>query len=38
MSMPPSDLVASQSVDRTTLEDFYAGSAPWDIGRFRIGS
>jgi SAM-dependent methyltransferase len=33
MSIPQSDLVASRSVDRTTFEDLYAGSAPWDIGR-----
>ena len=33
MSMPQSNLVASQSVDRTTFENLYAGLAPWDIGR-----
>src|SRR5262249_17660484 len=27
------DLVASQSVDRATFEDLYAGPAPWDIGK-----
>jgi cyclopropane fatty-acyl-phospholipid synthase-like methyltransferase len=33
MTMPQSNLVASQSVDRTTFENLYAGPAPWDIGR-----
>jgi cyclopropane fatty-acyl-phospholipid synthase-like methyltransferase len=33
MTMPPSNPVASHSVDRTTFENFYAGPAPWDIGR-----
>jgi 2-polyprenyl-3-methyl-5-hydroxy-6-metoxy-1,4-benzoquinol methylase len=33
MNIPVSDLVASQSIDRATFEDFYAGPAPWDIGR-----
>src|SRR6516225_8348117 len=33
MKMPVSDLVASQSIDRATFEEFYAGPAPWDIGR-----
>ena len=33
MSMPQSDLVTSQSIDRTTFEDLYAGRAPWDIGK-----
>jgi SAM-dependent methyltransferase len=33
MTMPQSNLVASQSVDRTTFESLYAGPAPWDIGK-----
>jgi SAM-dependent methyltransferase len=33
MSMPQSNLVASQSIDRAAFEEFYAGPAPWDIGR-----
>jgi SAM-dependent methyltransferase len=33
MNMPQSNLVASNSVDRATFENFYAGPAPWDIGR-----
>jgi cyclopropane fatty-acyl-phospholipid synthase-like methyltransferase len=33
MTMPQSNLVASQSVDRAAFEDLYAGPAPWDIGR-----
>jgi cyclopropane fatty-acyl-phospholipid synthase-like methyltransferase len=33
MSMPDSSSLAQQSVDRTTFENFYAGPAPWDIGR-----
>jgi SAM-dependent methyltransferase len=33
MTMPQSNLVASQSVDRATFEELYAGPAPWDIGR-----
>jgi SAM-dependent methyltransferase len=33
MSMPQSNTVASQSVDRGTFENFYAGPAPWDIGK-----
>jgi cyclopropane fatty-acyl-phospholipid synthase-like methyltransferase len=33
MSMPESNTVASHSVDRATFENFYAGPAPWDIGR-----
>jgi cyclopropane fatty-acyl-phospholipid synthase-like methyltransferase len=33
MTMPMSDLVASSSVDRATLEHFYAGPVPWDIGK-----
>jgi cyclopropane fatty-acyl-phospholipid synthase-like methyltransferase len=32
MTMPQSNLVASQSVDRATFETLYAGPAPWDIG------
>jgi SAM-dependent methyltransferase len=27
------NLLASQSVDRATFESFYAGPAPWDIGK-----
>jgi cyclopropane fatty-acyl-phospholipid synthase-like methyltransferase len=33
MTMPNSQSVASQSVDRATFENLYAGKAPWDIGR-----
>jgi cyclopropane fatty-acyl-phospholipid synthase-like methyltransferase len=33
MTMPQSNLVANQSVDRATFETLYAGPAPWDIGK-----
>jgi SAM-dependent methyltransferase len=33
MTMPQSNLVASQSVDRAAFENMYAGPAPWDIGK-----
>src|SRR6516164_474194 len=33
MTMPQSNLVAGQSVDRATFEDLYGGPAPWDIGK-----
>jgi len=33
MTMPISSSVASHSVDRATFEEFYAGPAPWDIGK-----
>jgi cyclopropane fatty-acyl-phospholipid synthase-like methyltransferase len=33
MTMPVSTTVASNSVDRATFENLYAGPAPWDIGR-----
>jgi cyclopropane fatty-acyl-phospholipid synthase-like methyltransferase len=33
MTMPNSNLVASQSIDRGTFETLYAGPAPWDIGK-----
>jgi SAM-dependent methyltransferase len=33
MTMPQSNLVASHSVDRATFENFYAGAAPWEIGK-----
>src|SRR5262245_4968245 len=33
MTMPISHQVASQSVDRATFASFYAGKAPWDIGK-----
>jgi cyclopropane fatty-acyl-phospholipid synthase-like methyltransferase len=33
MTMPVSSSVASQSVDRATFENLYAGPAPWDIGK-----
>ena len=33
MTMPQSNLVASQSVDRAAFENLYAGPAPWDIGK-----
>jgi SAM-dependent methyltransferase len=35
MSMPTSSSVASQSIDRTSFEDFYSKPAPWDIGKPR---
>jgi SAM-dependent methyltransferase len=33
MIIPTSTSVVSQSIDRATFEDFYAGPAPWDIGK-----
>jgi SAM-dependent methyltransferase len=33
MSLPQSNQVASQSVDRATFENLYAGPAPWDVDR-----
>jgi SAM-dependent methyltransferase len=33
MTMPLSNMLASQSVDRATFENLYAGPAPWDIGK-----
>jgi cyclopropane fatty-acyl-phospholipid synthase-like methyltransferase len=33
MTMPQSNLVAGQSVDRATFENLYGGPAPWDIGK-----
>ena len=33
MTMPQSNLLADQSVDRAAFEGLYAGPAPWDIGR-----
>jgi len=33
MTMPVSNSIANQSVDRATFEGFYAGPAPWDIGK-----
>jgi cyclopropane fatty-acyl-phospholipid synthase-like methyltransferase len=33
MTMPVSRSVASNSVDRTTFENLYAGKAPWDTGK-----
>ena len=33
MTMPVSSSLADTSVDRSTFEDFYAGPAPWEIGR-----
>jgi SAM-dependent methyltransferase len=33
MTLPISTSVATQSVDRATFEELYAGRAPWDIGR-----
>jgi cyclopropane fatty-acyl-phospholipid synthase-like methyltransferase len=35
MDMPQSNLVASVSIDRATFENFYAGPAPWEIGKPR---
>ena len=31
MSLPQSDLVVSNSIDRAAFEDLYAGPAPWEI-------
>jgi ubiquinone/menaquinone biosynthesis C-methylase UbiE len=31
MSLPQSDLVVSNSIDRAAFENLYAGPAPWDI-------
>jgi cyclopropane fatty-acyl-phospholipid synthase-like methyltransferase len=33
MIMPTSSTVATSSADRATFESFYAGKAPWEIGR-----
>jgi ubiquinone/menaquinone biosynthesis C-methylase UbiE len=33
MTMPISSLVASDSIDRATFENLYAGPAPWDIDK-----
>jgi SAM-dependent methyltransferase len=33
MAMIQSSAVVNNSVDRTTFEGFYAGKAPWDIGK-----
>src|SRR5262249_39754485 len=33
MTMPSNRSGASNSVDRATFENLYAGKAPWDIGR-----
>jgi cyclopropane fatty-acyl-phospholipid synthase-like methyltransferase len=33
MTMPISSTLANSSVDRATFEGFYAGPAPWDIGK-----
>jgi SAM-dependent methyltransferase len=33
MTFPNSTSVASQSIDRASFENLYAGPAPWDIGR-----
>jgi cyclopropane fatty-acyl-phospholipid synthase-like methyltransferase len=33
MTMPVSSLVATNSIDRGAFENFYAGKAPWDIGK-----
>ena len=33
MNMPTSTSVVSNSVDRETFENFYAGPAPWDIAK-----
>ena len=33
MTMPNSSTVVSNSVDRATFENLYAGPAPWDIGK-----
>jgi cyclopropane fatty-acyl-phospholipid synthase-like methyltransferase len=33
MTMPLSSSVVSNSIDRASFENFYAGPAPWDIGK-----
>ena len=33
MTMPVSNSVATHSIDRAAFENFYAGPAPWDIGK-----
>jgi cyclopropane fatty-acyl-phospholipid synthase-like methyltransferase len=33
MTMPQTNSVVSQSIDRATFETFYGGPAPWDIGK-----
>src|SRR5262245_66545441 len=33
MTLPTSNLVASNSIDRAHFEEFYDGKAPWDIGK-----
>jgi hypothetical protein len=33
MTMPMSNSVVNNSIDRATFEDFYAGPVPWDIGK-----
>ena len=33
MTMPNSNAVVNESVDRATFENLYAGPAPWDIGK-----
>src|SRR5262245_24935034 len=33
MTMPMSSSVVTNSTDRTAFENFYAGPAPWDIGK-----
>ena len=33
MTMPQSNLVVDNSIDRAAFEDFYASKAPWDIDK-----
>src|SRR6516165_2644023 len=33
MTIPVSNSVATRSIDRVAFENFYAGPAPWDIGK-----
>jgi cyclopropane fatty-acyl-phospholipid synthase-like methyltransferase len=33
MTMPQSNLVVDNSIDRAAFEDFYVSKAPWDIGK-----
>jgi SAM-dependent methyltransferase len=33
VTMPQSNLIASNSIDRAAFENLYAGPAPWDIGK-----
>jgi SAM-dependent methyltransferase len=36
MTLPQSDMLERQSIDRATFENLYAGSAPWDIAHPQV--